>query len=80
MFYPSSGCHISPTQHPTVTIHPAAMPEGAELSFGNFQLVDGQETAFALIDTNSYTCASAAPSIAQHVQGVIVLASGGPGK
>jgi hypothetical protein len=64
MFYPSSGGHVSPTRHPTVAIDPA----------------DGQEPAFALIDTNSYTCASAAPSIAQHVQGVIVLARGGPGK
>jgi hypothetical protein len=77
-FYPSSGL-ISPAQHPTVTIDPAAMPAGTELSFGNFQLADGQETALTLIDTNSYTCASTSPTIAQHVQGVVVFGRGGPG-
>jgi hypothetical protein len=46
----------------TVTINPAAMPAGTELSFGYFQLSPGQETAMGLIDTNSYTCASAVPT------------------
>ena len=79
-FYPSSGGHISPTMNLTVTIDPAAMPAGTELSFGNFQLANTQETAFALIDTNSFTCASTPPTTAQHFQGVIVFARGGPGK
>ena len=42
----------------TVTINPAAMPAGTELSFGNFRLSQGAETAFGLISTNSYTCTS----------------------
>jgi hypothetical protein len=46
----------------TMTINPAAMPTGTELSFGNFQLANGEQTSFALIDTNSYTCTSTAPT------------------
>jgi hypothetical protein len=46
----------------TITINPAAMPAGTELSFGNFQLPVGQQTTIALIDTNSYTCTSTAPT------------------
>jgi hypothetical protein len=52
----------------TMTINPAAMPAGTELSFGYFQTANaagtghqGQETAIELIDTNSYTCTSTAP-------------------
>jgi hypothetical protein len=45
----------------TMTIHPAALPAGAELSFGYFRLSSGQETVDTLIDANSYTCASTAP-------------------
>jgi hypothetical protein len=51
-----------PVADPIVTFNPAAMPAGAELSFGNFQLADGQQTTFALIDTGSYTCTSTAPT------------------
>jgi len=51
-----------PAQDPTVTIDPAAMPAGTELSFGTFQVATGQETAIALIDTGSYTCTSTAPA------------------
>jgi hypothetical protein len=57
-----------PTVGPTFTIYPAAIPTGTELSFGFFQLASvqgsghpGEETVAALIDTNSYTCASTPP-------------------
>jgi hypothetical protein len=46
----------------TMTINPAAMPAGTELSFGYFRLYWGQETAAGLIDTSSYTCTSTAPA------------------
>ena len=46
----------------TITINPAAMPPGTELSFGNFRVAAGPETAIQLIDTNSYTCTSTAPT------------------
>lgn len=46
----------------TVTIDPAAMPSGAELSFGTFQVSTGLETTIALIDPSSYTCTSTAPT------------------
>lgn len=46
----------------TITINPVAMPAGTELSFGYFKVSTGQETAVTLIDTNSYTCSSTAPS------------------
>jgi hypothetical protein len=42
----------------TITINPAAMPAGTELSFGNFQLTNGEQTNFALVDKGSYTCAA----------------------
>jgi hypothetical protein len=51
---------------PTITIDPAAMPAGTELSFGYFQLSSGeysgqQQTDVVLIDTSSYTCTSTPP-------------------
>jgi hypothetical protein len=46
----------------TVTINPAAMPRGTELSFGYFRIPGGGETAQALIDANSYTCTSTTPA------------------
>jgi hypothetical protein len=47
---------------PTITIDPAAMPAGAELSVGYFQLPSGEQQAdVVLIDTSSYTCTSTPP-------------------
>jgi hypothetical protein len=60
-----------PVADPTVTFSPSAMPAGTELSFGNFQLANGQQTSFALIDTGSYTCTSTAPA-APPAEGVIL--------
>ena len=48
--------------NPAVTINPAAMPAGTELSVGAFQVSNGDDTALALITTNSYACASTAPT------------------
>ena len=53
---------IEPGQGASVTINPAAIPEGAELSFGTFQLANNRETAAALIDAGSFICASTAPT------------------
>jgi hypothetical protein len=50
-------------QQPTITFDPSAIPAGTELSFGDFQLTNGQQlAAVALIDTSSYTCTSTAPT------------------
>jgi hypothetical protein len=47
---------------PSITLNPAAMPPGAELSFGDFQLGSGQQLATAvLIDSSSYTCSISPP-------------------
>jgi hypothetical protein len=47
---------------PTITIDPSAMPAGAELSVGYFQLNSGEQQAnVVLIDTSSYTCTSTPP-------------------
>jgi len=47
---------------PTITIDPAAMPAGTELSVGDFQLSSGEQQAdFVLIDTSAYTCSSTPP-------------------
>ena len=49
---------------PTITIDPSAMPAGAELSVGYFQLSSGEQQAdVVLIDTNSYTCTSTPPDL-----------------
>jgi hypothetical protein len=58
----------------TITINPAAMPAGTELSFGNFQIANGEQTYFTLIDTGSYTCASAASASAS--QGIYSIGFG----
>jgi len=55
-----------PVANPTITIDPAAMPAGTELSVGDFQLSSGeysgeQQADFVLIDTSSYTCSSTPP-------------------
>jgi hypothetical protein len=50
------------SQDRTITINPAAMPAGTELSFGTFQLTKTVETAIALITTSSNTCTSTAPT------------------
>lgn len=50
--------------NPTITIDPAAIPAGAELSFGIFQppVGPGPLTAIALTDASSYTCTSSVPA------------------
>jgi hypothetical protein len=47
---------------PTVTFNPAAMPAGAELSFGVFQHSSGKQQAdFVLVNSSSYTCTNTPP-------------------
>ena len=47
---------------PTITIDPSAMPAGAELSIGYFQLSPGEQQASDVLnDTSSYTCSSTPP-------------------
>jgi hypothetical protein len=60
----------------TMTINPAAMPAGTELSFGYFRLSSGQETVDTLIDTSSYTCASTVPVVWPPGQGHKMVAHG----
>jgi hypothetical protein len=63
-FYPAGPGTTTPQSgvQPTITIDPSAMPAGAELSFGYFQLSSGQQQAdLVLIDSSSYTCTSASP-------------------
>jgi hypothetical protein len=61
------------TSPPSITINPAAIPAGAELSFGNFQVSqDSGRTMVGLIDTNSHTCASTATAPLTHGAGLVV--------
>lgn len=55
-----------------ITIDAAAMPAGTELSFGNFQAADGQQTSLTLVSTGSYTCTSTPPAL--RTPGVLTLA------
>ena len=78
-----------PVLNPTMTIDPAAMPAGTELSIGNFQLTTGefageQQADIVLIDTSSYTCSSTPPDPNSLPDGYgpsdgIGLLYGGPG-
>jgi hypothetical protein len=58
----------------TVTISPAAMPAGTEVSFGNFQYSSNNstDTAIELIDTNSFTCTSTLPAPPADGDGILV--------
>jgi hypothetical protein len=58
----NSGPQHVHVQNPTLTINPATMPAGTELSVGAFQVSNGDDTALALVSTNSYTCTSTAPT------------------
>ncbi|HEY1639929.1 MAG TPA: hypothetical protein VGG35_04520 [Streptosporangiaceae bacterium] len=65
----------------TITIDPAAMPDGTELSFGNFQLTTGelageQQADMDLIDASSYTCTSTPPTLGPDTPGFGVLRGG----
>lgn len=62
----------------SVTINPAAIPSGTELSFGNFQLLSGEETAVQLVDINSYTCAGTFPASVPDGDGLGVVWPSGP--
>jgi hypothetical protein len=74
---------------PTITIDPSAMPAGAELSVGYFQLSSGQysgeqQADVVLIDTSSYTCTSTPPDpngppAGYGESGSMGLLYGGPG-
>jgi hypothetical protein len=59
---PSPGSKPKHLPGRTMTINPAAMPAGTELSFGNFRLANGGQTSFTLISKGSYTCTSIAPA------------------
>ncbi|HEX2321744.1 MAG TPA: hypothetical protein VHJ18_22420 [Streptosporangiaceae bacterium] len=55
-----------PVGQPTITIDPAAIPAGTELSIGIFQLSSGefsseQQADAVLINTSSYTCSTTSP-------------------
>ena len=75
----SSGHGAGPRYGPgpqSMTINPAAMPAGTELSFGNFQVANGEQTFFTLIDTNSHTCTSTAPAAPPSAGGEIGRSAG----
>jgi hypothetical protein len=62
---------------PTVTINPAAMPAGTELSFGNFQYSSSRtDTEIELIDASTHTCSSALPTSPPDDDGVLMLGNG----
>ncbi|HUB42765.1 MAG TPA: hypothetical protein VMA72_28260 [Streptosporangiaceae bacterium] len=62
---------------PTVTINPAAMPAGTELSFGTFQYSSTRtDTEIELIDTKSHTCSRALPAPPSSGHGVLLIGNG----
>jgi hypothetical protein len=64
----------------TLTINPAAIPDGTELSFGYFQDASVHEAVIALAEENSYTCTTTVPTSPPPGAGLMeVHATGGPG-
>jgi hypothetical protein len=62
---------------PTVTINPAAMPAGTELSFGIFQYSPSStDTEIEIINTSSDTCSNALPTPPPSGEGVLMLGHG----
>jgi hypothetical protein len=64
----------------TVTINPAAMPAGTELSFGTFQNGTSVLTGAALISTGSHACASTPPIRFLPAGGLVLRLARGPGE
>lgn len=61
------------TSPPSITINPAAIPAGTELSFGNFQVSQSSgRTVVGLIDTNSHACTSTPTAPLTHGAGLVV--------
>ena len=61
----------------TVTINPAAMATGTELSVGNFQYsASSSDTEIEVIDASSYTCSSALPTPPPSGEGVMFIGRG----
>jgi hypothetical protein len=80
-FQPAGEFTVTPGSgvHPTITIDPAAIPAGAELSFGDFQLPTGQQqVSYVLIDTSAYTCTTTPPGPAGPADGSQILYGGPP--
>jgi hypothetical protein len=68
---------LGPVAQPTITFDGTAIPAGTELSFGDFQLPNGEQQAnFALINTSSYTCTSTPPTLGPDTPGVSGLLYG----
>ncbi len=65
--------HVHNLKKPTITIDPSAMPLGTELSVGAFRVANGQDTALALIDTNSYACTSTVPTTSPSGGGLLAV-------
>jgi hypothetical protein len=68
-------------RQPTMTIDPSAMPSGAELSVGDFQLTKGQfageqQADMDLIDSSSYSCTGTPPSLGPDTPGMGFLYGG----
>jgi hypothetical protein len=69
------------TSQPSITINPAAMPAGTELSFGNFQLSRERfQTVVGLIDMNSHACTSTPTAALTHGAGLVVGRAASPAK
>jgi hypothetical protein len=66
---------------PSITINPAAMPAGTELSVGDFQVAQGHlQTLVGLINTNSHACTSSPTAALTHGGGFIVGLAASPAK
>ncbi len=86
---PGPGTRTPQSGAQTITIDPSAIPAGAELSFGYFQLSSGpasgeQQANVVLINSSSYTCTSTPPDLNGSPAGYgepdsLGLLYGGPG-
>lgn len=59
---PTGSPSPTPEPDPTITIDPTALPSGAELSIGDFQVANGQQAALTLVTQGAYSCTSTVPT------------------
>ncbi len=62
VMFPPMTSGTGPVPDPSITIDPAALSSGTELSIGEFQVSDGQLAALTLVTQGADSCSSTAPT------------------
>lgn len=60
--FPPMTSGTGPVPDPSITLDPAAVPSGTELSIGEFPVSDGQQAVLTLVTPGAYSCSSTMPT------------------